>query len=424
MSGAADERPAPSAALPVRRAAVVFIFITVLLDMMALGIVLPVLPKLVEDFTGGNTVRAAEIYGLFGTVWALMQFIVSPLMGALSDRYGRRPVILISNVGLALDYVLMALAPTLVWLFVGRVISGICAASMSMSMAYIADVTPPERRAKNFGLIGAAFGLGFILGPAIGGVLGAIDLRLPFWAAAAFTFANAVYGIVILPESLKREHRTAAIQVRRANPVGALGLLRSHRELPRLAAAYFLSMFAHVVLQSVFVLYAGHRYGWDENTVGMSLALVGVCALVVQLGLVGRCVAWFGERGALAIGFGFGALGLTIYGLAPSGAMFVIGIPVMSLWGLAGPSLHSLMSQRVSVSEQGQLQGANNSLMGIANMIGPLIFAGLFAYSIGAGRDWNLPGAAFLLAALMLIAAAAIVWRTTQAQSAGQTSEA
>jgi DHA1 family tetracycline resistance protein-like MFS transporter len=203
-------------------------------------------------------------------------------------------VILISSIGLALDYVLMALAPTLLWLFVGRIISGICAASISTAMAYIADMTPPERRAKNFGLIGAAFGVGFILGPAIGGVLGAIDLRLPFWAAAGFTLANACYGIFILPESLRREHRTSKLLLRRANPIGALGLLRSHRELPGLAAAYFISMFAHVVLQTVFVLYAGHRYGWNENAVGLSLALVGMCALVVQVGLVGRAVAWFG----------------------------------------------------------------------------------------------------------------------------------
>ncbi|MPZ57541.1 MAG: MFS transporter [Rhizobiales bacterium] len=411
--------PEPRAvASPMRPAALAYIFVVVLLDMMALGIVLPVLPRLVESFTGGNTVRAAEIYGLFGAAWALMQFIVSPMMGALSDRYGRRPVILISNIGLALDYVLMALAPTLIWLFIGRVISGICAASISTAMAYIADVTPPEQRAKNFGLIGAAFGVGFILGPAVGGVLGAIDLRLPFWAAAAATLANACYGIFILPESLRREHRTSAILLRRANPIGALGLLRSHRELPGLATAYFISMFAHVVLQSVFVLYAGYRYGWDENAVGMSLALVGVCSLIVQVGLVGRMVAWVGERGALATGFGFGAVGLAIYGFAPSGAIFLIGIPVMSLWGLGGPALHSLMSRRVGVSEQGQLQGANNSLMGIANMIGPIVFAGIFAYSIGAGRDWNLPGAAFYVAAVLLIAAAAVAWRATRLPAA------
>lgn len=401
-----------SSATP-RRAALVFIFVTVVLDVLALGIIIPVLPKLVVDFLSGDTARAAEIYGLFGTAWALMQFLFSPVLGALSDRYGRRPVILISNFGLGLDYVLMALAPSLAWLFVGRVISGITAASISTSYAYIADVTAPANRARAFGLLGAAFGVGFVIGPAIGGVLGTIDPRLPFWAAAGFSLANACYGLFVLPESLARAHRVGFVW-RRANPIGALALLRSHRELFGLAAANFLSYLAHVALQSIFVLYAGYRYGWDEQAVGLTLAFVGVCALIVQAGLVGWIVGRVGERVAAIIGFVFGAIGLAIYGVAETGWMFLVGIPVMSLWGLAGASIQALMSQRVAVGQQGQLQGANNSLMGISNMTGPVIFAGLFAYSIGAGRDWNLPGAAFLLAALMLIAATAVVWRVTR----------
>src|SRR6267378_6289311 len=207
-----------------RRAALAFIFVTVVLDMLALGMIVPVLPKLVEDFVGGNTARAAEIYGLFGTVWALMQFIFSPVLGALSDRYGRRPVILISNLGLGLDYLVMALAPSLAWLFVGRIISGITAASFSTAYAYIADVTEPEKRAGAFGMVGAAFGVGFVLGPAVGGLLGTLDPRLPFWVAAAFSLANAAYGYFVLPESLPRERRTA-FSWARANPVGSLRLL-------------------------------------------------------------------------------------------------------------------------------------------------------------------------------------------------------
>lgn len=405
--------PPPGEAAPPRRAALAFIFVTVLLDMMALGMVLPVLPKLVESFTGGDTVRAAEIFGLFGTIWALMQFFFSPVLGGLSDQYGRRPVILISNFGLGLDYVLMAWAPTLSWLFVGRVISGITAASISTSFAYIADVTPPDRRAKSYGLVGAAFGVGFVLGPAIGGLLGGLNPRLPFWVAAGFSLANACYGLFVLPESLARENR-APFKWKRANPLGALVLLRSHRELFGLASANFLAYLAHVALQSVFVLYAGYRYGWDENAVGLTLALVGACALVVQAGLVGRVVSRFGERITLVSALVFGAVGMAIYGLAPNGILFLIGVPIMSLWGLAGPSIQGLMTRRVSVSQQGQLQGANSSIMGIANLIGPVLFTTVFAYFIGAGRFWHLPGAPFLLATLLLLAAATLAWRVTR----------
>ncbi len=396
-----------------RKAAVAFIFVTVLLDMLALGVVIPVLPKLIESFLGGDTARASEIVGLFGTVWALMQFIFSPVQGALSDRFSRRPVILISNFGLGLDYLVMALAPNLTWLFAGRVISGICTASISTAFAYIADVTPPETRAARFGLIGAAFGVGFVIGPAIGGVLGALDPRLPFWAAAGFSLLNGCYGLVLVPESLPADQR-APWSWRKANPVGALMLLRAHAELCGLAAANFLAQMAHVALPTVFVLYAGYRYGWGERPVGFTLALVGVCAIVVQAGLVGWFVKQFGERGTLVIGLLAGALGFAVYGIATRGLVFCIGIPVMSLWGLAAPSATGLMSKRVSASAQGQLQGANASIQGIANLVAPAIFSLLFAYAIGAGRDWNLPGAPFLLAALLLCAAAAVAWHVTR----------
>ena len=396
-----------------RKAAVAFIFVTVLLDMLGLGIVIPVLPKLIESFLGGDTARASEMVGVFGTVWALMQFIFSPVQGALSDRFGRRPVILISNFGLGLDYLVMALAPNLAWLFAGRVISGICTASISTAFAYIADITPAEQRAARFGLIGAAFGVGFVIGPAIGGLLGAFDPRLPFWAAAGFSLLNGCYGLVLVPESLPPDQR-APWSWRKANPVGSLMLLRSHAELYGLAAANFLAQMAHVALPTVFVPYAGYRYGWGERAVGFTLALVGVCAIVVQAGLVGRFVKQFGERGALLIGLLAGALGFAIYGVATNGIVFCIGVPVMALWGLASPSATGLMSKRVSASEQGQLQGANASIQGIANLVAPLIFSFLFAYAIGTGRDWNLPGAPFLLAALLLGAAAALAWHVTR----------
>jgi MFS transporter, DHA1 family, tetracycline resistance protein len=396
-----------------RKAAFVFIFVTVLLDMLALGMVIPVLPKLIEGFLAGDTARASEFVGLFASVWALMQFVFSPVQGALSDRFGRRPMILVSNFGLGLDYVLMALAPNLAWLFAGRVISGICAASISTSFAYIADVTPPEERSARFGLLGAAFGIGFVVGPAVGGLLGAYDPRLPFWAAAAFSLLNGFYGLLVIPESLDPDKRMP-LAWRQANPVGALILLRTHRELFGLAAVNFLAQTAHVALPAIFVLYAGYRYGWGERAVGFTLAAVGVFAVVVQAGLVGRFVKRFGERDTLVIGLVSGALGFAIYGFAPTGWLFCVGVPVMALWGLASPTAGGLMSKRVSPSEQGQLQGANASIQSIANLVAPGIFALLFAYAIGAGRDWNLPGAPFLLAALLLLAAAALAWHLTR----------
>jgi len=397
-----------------RRAAFAFVFVTVLLDMLALGMVVPVLPKLIESFLGGDTARASEFVGLFASVWALMQFLFSPVQGALSDRFGRRPVILVSNFGLGLDYVVMALAPNLAWLFAGRVISGICAASISTSFAYIADVTPPEQRSARFGMIGAAFGVGFVIGPAVGGLLGALDPRLPFWAAAAFSLLNGVYGLAVLPESLAPDKRMP-LAWPRANPIGSLMLLRTHRELFGLAATSFLAQVAHVALPAVFVLYAGYRYGWGERAVGFTLALVGICAVIVQAGLVGRCVKRFGERGTLVIGLLAGALGFAVYGVAPTGWLFCLGIPVMALWGLASPAAGGLMSKRVSASEQGQLQGANACIQSLANLVAPGIFAVLFAYAIGAGRGWHLPGAPFLLAALLLLAAAALAWHVTRA---------
>jgi DHA1 family tetracycline resistance protein-like MFS transporter len=398
---------------PPRRAAFVFIFITILLDMLSLGMIMPVLPKLVENFMGGNTARAAEIFGVFGTAWALMQFLFSPVLGTLSDSYGRRPVVLISNFGLSLDYVLMALAPNLWWLFAGRVISGITAASISTGYAYVSDVTPPEKRAANFGMLGAAFGLGFILGPALGGILGAIDPRMPFWVAAALSLANALYGLLILPESLAVEKRMA-FQWRRANPLGALKLLRSHPELSGLAVAKFLADLSHVVLPSVFVLYAGYRYGWDEQSIGLTLAAVGVCALIVQAGLVGPVVKLFGERRAMLFGLLGGIAGFVVFGLAATGVQFFIGIPLLSLWGIASPATNGLMTRRVGPSEQGQLQGANSSIQGLANLAGPFLFTLTFAYFIGVGAALHLPGAPFLLAAALLAAAAVLGWRATR----------
>jgi DHA1 family tetracycline resistance protein-like MFS transporter len=390
-----------------RRAATAFIFVTVMIDVLAMGIIIPVLPKLVETFEGGDTARAAETLGVFGTAWGLMQFIFMPVLGALSDRFGRRPVILISCFGLGLDYFLMALAPNLTWLFVGRVISGITASSFGTAFAYIADVTPPEKRAASFGMVGAAFGLGFVLGPALGGVLGHYDPRLPFWAAGGMAVINAAYGFFVLPESLPKDKRSA-FSLRKANPVGSLVLLRSHRELAGLALTYFIMQLAHVVLPAVTVLYMSYRYGWNSLQVGLMLAAVGVCSMIVQGGFIKPVVAALGERRALALGLLFGAAGFAIYGFAPTGIVFAIGIPVMALWGFAGPSAQSIMTRHVSPKEQGQLQGAIASLTAIAGLLGPSIFSQTFAKFLE-----SMPGAPFLLASLMLVAACAIGWIAT-----------
>jgi len=367
----------------------------------------------VVDFAGGDTAHGATIFGLFGTAWALMQFIFSPVLGALSDRYGRRRVILISNFGLGLDYILMALAPNLLWLFIGRLISGVSSASISTAYAYIADVTPADKRAAAFGLLGAAFGLGFILGPGIGGILGSIDPRLPFWLAAALSLLNALYGWLVLPESLPPEKRSG-FSWRRANPIGALKLLGAHQGLGGLAAIAFLSNLAHVVLSSTFVLYAGYRYGWNERDIGLTLAGVGVCSALVQGGLVRPFVARYGERAALLTGLACGIIGFALFGLAQTPHIFLVGIIFSALWGLTGPAAQGLMTRRVGASTQGRLQGANSSLTGIAQMVGPTVFTGTFAVFIGNPHGWHVPGAPFLLAGLILCAALALAWRSSR----------
>jgi MFS transporter, DHA1 family, tetracycline resistance protein len=340
-----------------------------------------------------------------------MQFVFSPMHGMLSDRFGRKPIILFANFGLGLDYIVMALAPNLWWLFAGRVISGIAAASITTAYAYIADVTPAEQRAARFGMLGVAFGAGFVFGPALGGLAGIIDPRLPFWIAAALSLVNWLYGLMILPESLPRERR-APFAWRRANPVGSLALLRSQPQLMRLATVNFLDYLAHTSLPSIAVIYMMYRYGFDELMVGFTMAGVGLSAMIVQGGLIGPAVKRFGERATLLIGLAFGILGFAAFGLAPTGLVFWLGIPVLALWGFANSAALGLMSHLVSPTEQGQLQGANASLMGIASLLGPGMFTQTFALFIGAGGNWHLPGAPFLLAALFVVVATFVAWRT------------
>jgi DHA1 family tetracycline resistance protein-like MFS transporter len=392
--------------------ALAFIFCTVLLDVLSLGLMIPVLPRLVLDFMAGDMAGAAEVFGLFATVWGAMQFVFSPLLGALSDRFGRRPVILVSCLGLGLDYVFMAVAPSLTLLFVGRVISGITAATITTSFAYIADVTESEKRAKAFGLVGVAFGVGFVLGPTAGGLLGSVDPRLPFWLSAAACLLNALFGWFVLPESLPPERRMA-FAWKRANPLGSIRLLSRHAQLLGLALAAFLGQVAHQVLPAVFVLYGAYRYGWGESMVGVTLGFVGVCSAVVQGLLIGPAVSLLGERLATVLGLVAGALGMAIYGLAPNGWLFWVGVPVMSLWGLAGPASLQIMSRLVRASEQGQLAGANTSLASIAGLVAP----GLFTLTFARFLD-DAPGTPFLLAGGFLLLASVLAYAVTR-QPAG-----
>jgi DHA1 family tetracycline resistance protein-like MFS transporter len=398
------------------KAAVTFILVTVTLDMLTVGLIGPVLPKLILDFLGGNMKSAADWNGAFGTVFALMQFFFSPVLGVLSDRFGRRPVILLSNFGLGLDYVVMALAPTMSWLFVGRIISGITTSSIPTAMAYIADVTPKEKRAGAFGLIGVAFGVGFVLGPAVGGLLGELNPRLPFWIAAGFSLTNWLWGYFFVPESLPLDRRKE-FALRRANPVGSLVLLRSHHELWRLATIQFLAYLAHNVF-SIWALYAIYRYGWSQGMIGLSLAVVGICTAAISAGLTPVMVKRFGERRTLYTGQFFGACGMVLAGLARSGTLFLSSIPIISLWNISMPAAQGIMTRRVSEREQGELQGALGSLRSITFLIGPGLFSWTYGWFIDPRHSFHLPGAPYFLAAALLFTAMLMSTRIKQPETA------
>jgi DHA1 family tetracycline resistance protein-like MFS transporter len=405
-----EERQPPS--FPkTRRAAATFIFFTVTLDMLALGMIAPVLPRLIEGFLHGDTSSAAKMLGLFGTVFAVMQFFCSPIIGSLSDRYGRRPVVLLSNFGLGLDYLLMAWAPALNWLFLGRVISGITSSSIPTAMAYMADVTPRERRAAAFGMLNAAFGVGFVLGPAIGGLLGNINPRLPFWVAGALSLINGLYGLFVLPESLPKDHRSP-FSWARANPVGSLSLLRRHAGMIAIATILLLGYIAQQSLMNVYVIYADYRYRWTDRTVGFSLATIGVFTILYGALLVKPLVAKLGERGAMTLGLIGGTIGYSFFGLSKTGVLFWCGIPLLNMMSITWPAAQSLLSRKTSPSEQGQLQGAINSLRGIAGLFGPSLFTYIFSVSIGTGI--HIPGTPFYTAAAMLLAALALAQRATR----------
>lgn len=394
--------PSSPASAPGTRAAFYFVLVTVGFDFLAFGIIAPVLPDLVRQFEGGDFGRASDVTGYFGLAWAAMQFIFSPLLGAWSDRFGRRPVILLSCLGIGLDYILMAVAPSLRWLLLGRIISGITTSNVGTAFAYITDVTPPAERARKFGLLGAAFGLGFVIGPAIGGALGQYSLRLPFWVAAGLSLANFFYGLFVLPESLPPERRAKSAWDM-ANPFASFNILRSHPELAGLSVVVTLYYLAHTSLPSMWALYTEYRYAWNRRDVGLSLAVVGVCSAVVSGLLVGPFVKRFGERFSLVAGLCCGTLGFLCFALAARGAVLFAAIPLIALWGIAGPAIQSLMSQRVDPSSQGKLQGAINLLRAATGMAGPPLFTQVFTYSIGTKSSLPFPGAPYFLAGLLLL---------------------
>ena len=401
-----------------RKAALAFIFLVVLIDVLAFGLVLPVLPHLVEEFTGSKS-QAALWIGVFGTVFAAIQFVCSPIQGALSDRYGRRPVILLSCLGLGLDFIIMALAPSLWWLLLARVFSGVFSASFTTANAYIADITPPEQRAKSYGLVGAAFGVGFTVGPVIGGWLGEFDLRLPFWFAAALALLNFGYGLFVLPESLPPQSRARRFDWHAARPLAAIGLIGRYPSIVGLAAVVFIANLAHYVYPSVFVLFADVRYGWGPWQVGWVLFVVGVCSVIVSVAVVGRAVKAMGERRALIFGLCCGVAGFLVYAFAAEGWMFLAGLPVSALWSIAGPASQALITRQVEVDMQGRIQGALMSLVSVAGIIAPIAFASVFGLFISDRAPVAFPGAPWMLAALLLAVGAFIAWRYAPRPGAG-----
>ncbi|MFT4551289.1 MAG: DHA1 family tetracycline resistance protein-like MFS transporter [Verrucomicrobiales bacterium] len=375
-----------------RKPAITFIFITLVLDVIGFGLIVPILPKLITEFHGGSASSAAFTYGALLAVYSAMQFVFAPLLGSLSDRFGRRPIILLALLGAGLDYFLLAWAPTLMWFFVGRVISGITGASFSAASAYIADVSPPEKRAANFGMIGAAFGLGFIIGPAAGGLLGEFGLRVPFIAAGIITLINAAYGFFILPESLTPENRRR-FEIKRCNPITALLDLRKFPSVLGLAWTHFLLNLAHQVYPATWILYTTYRYGWSSKEGGLSLALVGLMAAIVQGGLTRIIAPKIGDVRTAMLGICVTAVAFVLYGLAPAGGYIYLIIVFGSLGGLATPAIQSLVTKPVAADEQGAVQGALASLAGVSAIFGPIIAVVLFALFTGVNVFEGFPGA-------------------------------
>ncbi|VXC09034.1 Tetracycline resistance protein, class C [Flavobacterium sp. 9R] len=382
--------------------ALLFIFITVLVDVIGLGIIIPIVPKLIENLTGLGINEASKYGGWLLFSFAMMQFIFSPILGGLSDRFGRRPILLLSLFGLGLDYIFHAFAPTIAWLFVGRIIAGIMGASFSTATAYIADISTPEKRAQNFGLIGAAFGLGFIIGPVIGGISSKWGTNVPFLIAAGLTLLNVIYGYFVLPESLSKDNRRA-FDWKRANPISSLQNLKKYPVVSGLVISLVLTFIASHAVQSNWSFYTIYKFNWTPEIVGYSLAVVGVLVAFVQGFLIRKIIPRLGQVKSIYLGMSFSALGLLLFGLASeSWMMFAFLIPYC-LGGIAGPSIQGVISSQVPANEQGELQGALTSLMSLCGVFGPLLMTNLFAFATAKNSPFHVPGAPFFLASFLTL---------------------
>lgn len=393
-----------------KKAALGFIFLTLVIDVTGLGIIIPVLPKLIEQLIHGTVSEAAKWGGLLTGAYAVMQFIFSPVLGGLSDRFGRRPILLFSLFGFGLDYIFLSFAPTIGWLFAGRAIAGITGASFTTATAYIADISTDENRAQNFGMVGAAFGIGFIIGPVVGGLLGSFGPRIPFMVAAGLSLLNCLYGYFVLPESLDKEHRRA-FEWKRANPIGSLLQLKKYPSLGGLIFAFSLIYLASQAVQSNWGFFTIERFGWDEKMIGISLGVVGLLVGLVQ-GLLIRVVnPKLGSEKSIYMGLGLYALGLLLFAFASqSWMMFVFLIPYC-LGGISGPALQSVISGGIPANEQGELQGALTSLISLTSIVGPLMMTGLFSYFTGPKAPFYFPGISFLTGAIFMFASAVIAYR-------------
>ena len=398
---------------PAGKHALVFVVVTVLIDIIGFGLILPVLPRLLVELTGDTVNQAAIDGGWLAFVYAVMQFVCAPLLGNLSDRYGRRPVLLLAVGALGVDYIVMGFAPTLAWLFLGRTIAGIAGASFTPAYAYVADVSPPEKRAQSFGLISAAFGVGFILGPALGGLLGQLGTRTPFFAAAALSLVNLVYGTFVLPESLPLEARRP-FEWRRANPLGTLLQMRKHPVVLGLLGALFLWMVAHQVMPSTWTFYTKFRFGWSEAMIGASLAAAGVVMAVSQAVLMRVLVRRLGERRTALTGIAVASVGYFGYGIASASWMMFAWLATWFLGALVMPSTNALMSHRVEKSAQGELQGAVASLFGLSSIVGPPLMTQLFGRFSAPDAPLHLPGAAFFASTLLAWTSFALYYRATR----------
>ncbi len=392
-----------------KRIAFIFIFCTVLVDMIGIGIIIPVIPSLILDLTGLGISDASAYGGGLLIAFALMQFIFSPILGELSDRFGRRPVLLIALAGLSIDYVLHAVAPTITWLFIGRILAGICGASFTVANAYMADISAPEERAKNFGILGAAFGLGFIIGPAIGGFFGEIDVRLPFYIAAGLTFVNFLIGLVFVPESLAPDKRRK-MDPKKMIPGVSLVHIGKYAGVGGLILALFLANIAGQTLPAIWSFFTIEMYQWSEREIGISLMVVGIFVSIVQGGLVGPLVKKFGQTNVIVFGFSLWTVGMLLFSFATEGWMLYVFLLPYALGGMAGPTLQGLLSNQISESEQGNLQGALTSMMSLTTIIGPAIATFLFYSFTGEAVKIYFPGAPFVTASLLLLFSTLVVF--------------